>query len=138
MTEERTITKIGIYQLLQHASVNDKTEFLKHLELKQNVVFVSSLNDQIEMNKLCSSSAVLKTIPLNDGKSAHFQFTFNNLSNVILKKIFYSVIDHSESSGNLPEYFNSHSKFRTTINNKIFYINIWRVDVSPLFQVEIY
>lgn len=118
MKEETAITNKGIYHLYNHASVNDKTEFLKHLELKQNVVFVSSLNDKIKMNKLCTSSAVLKTIPLNDGKSAHFQFTFNNLSNDILKQIFYSVIDHSESSDNLPKHIYSKEKLQTTINNK--------------------
>jgi hypothetical protein len=138
MTLENTMTEKGIYKLYQHASVNTKTEFLKHLELKQNVVFVASLSDQIEMNKLCAS-AVLATIPFNDGsKLAHFQFTFNKLSDDTIKQIFYSVIDHTETTNNIPKYNNSKAKLRARVDNKIININIWRIDVLPMFQIEIY
>lgn len=134
----RNITKNGTYELYQHASVNNKTEFLKHLELKQNVVFAASINDQIEMSKLCTS-AVLKTIPFNDGKLAHFQFTFKKLSDKILKEIFYSVINHSESSGKLPKDIYFKEMLQTTIDNKTIYINVWRIDMLlPIFQIEIY
>jgi hypothetical protein len=137
MIQETKITKIGTYKLYQYASVNNKAEFLNHLALKQNVVFVASLSDHAEMKKLCTSAS-LTTTPLNDGKHAHFKFSFHKLSDDILKNIFYSVINAYEENQKLPKYENTKVMSQISIDTGIININVWRVDKLPHFEIEIF
>lgn len=52
----------------------NRAEFLKHLQLKQNVVYVAPIINQIAMTQICTNST-LTILPI-DNNVADFQFTF--------------------------------------------------------------
>lgn len=148
MKEEIAITNKGIYQLYNHASVNNQSELLEHLNLKQNVVYVAYLTDENKnkMKKL-NTGANLTVTPLPNSQLADFQFTFYTFPDNTLNKMFHAVINHCETSGKLPKINNAKATIKAVINATPFYANIWKTDSSlfnlfsfnlPIFAVEIY
>lgn len=132
MNKVTQITNKGFYQLEEHASVESKTEFLKHFNLNQNVVFTASSNDQNEMHELkFKSSAILTTIPLEDGINNHFYFTFKKLSINILSQIFQSAIKHIELDDKLPKSYDYPVNWQITFDKTVYNIKIWKVDTCP-------
>lgn len=132
MTSEK-----GFYQLKQHTNAGSKTEFLKHLNLNQNVVFTAPKNKVNEMLKLkFKHGADLTIFPLEDGISNHFYFRFKTVSIYILAGIFESAIQHIEFNNALPKCSHQSTSWPITEAKIVYNIKIRKVDSFPELNIS--
>lgn len=129
MDRVTAITKKGFYQLKQHTNAGSKTEFLKYLNLNQNVVFTAPNNKAEEMLKLkFKHDADLIIFPLEDGISNHYYFTFKRVSVYILAEVFESAFDHIELNNALPKCSHQPISWQITWDKIVYNIKIRKVD----------